>query len=187
MNPQKKLCSRIARVLFGAFWPFLKGRHGPNKRRNPPKTPGKEHLYRQRRPYSDEHPPKTVADALDRIELNAEVVEDWRERRMGDRFERVSKEIGNGTYDRRSHTYRGQPEAVMAAVIKENSFLERWLRRARRRERAVRIQKYAWKRPPRKSPLGNGAAKFPGKGGRNLLAKNRRRGHEGNRNGRNHR
>ncbi len=125
---KKRWFARIGRVLRKAFGPIL-GRGSPPLE-NPPRTPGKGHLYESKKPYGPGHLPPSRAAAKERLAWRREQVDDWFDRGLGERYKRVSHEIRQCLYERRKHTYHGQPEAVMAAAIKETKFLRRWIERA---------------------------------------------------------
>lgn len=157
-NKKRNWFDRIDRVLREAFGLLL--RRGSPPLENPPRTPGKDHLYESRKPYDSRNPPPDREAAEARLEWRREQIADWFNRNMGQRYRQVSYGLRHGLYGRRKHTYHGQPEAVMAAAIREKKFLERWIERAtnptpppvhpgRGRERRSDKYRPVYARPPR--------------------------------------
>ncbi len=125
---KKQMLGEIRRALWEAFRPLL--RRGSPPLENPPRTPGKDYLYESRKPYDSSHLPPDCEAAEARLAWRREQVDDWFDRGLGDRYKRVAEDIRFGRYEKRKHTYQGQPEAVMATAIRETKFLKRWIERA---------------------------------------------------------
>lgn len=129
---KERLFAKVARALLAAFGPIL-GRGSPPLE-NPPRTPGKDYLYVSKRPYSQKNPPPSRDAAEDRLGWRFAQKKDWVDREMVGIYERVEEDLALGRFKKRRHTYRGRPEAVMAAAIKEIVFLRQWLGREREKD-----------------------------------------------------